>query len=64
MIKIFELLVSEFPNSSNSYDSLGEAYKAAGKVDLAIENYEKSIELNPENEAGMEILEELKKDNN
>src|SRR5438034_420044 len=34
----------------NTYDSLGEAYGVAGEKDLAIKNYEKSIELNPKNE--------------
>jgi len=48
-IKIFELLVSEFPNSSNSYDSLGEAYFTKGNAELALKNYKKSLELNPKN---------------
>lgn len=48
-IEIFKLLVSEFPNESNPYDSLGEAYLAAGDEDLALVNYEKSVALNPKN---------------
>ena len=48
-IKIFQLLVSEFPNSSNPYDSLGEAYHADGNKELAIVNYEKSLEIDPKN---------------
>ena len=48
-IEIFKLLVSEFPNSSNPYDSLAEAYNTDGNTDLAIKNYEKSLELNPKN---------------
>ncbi|PKV51302.1 tetratricopeptide repeat protein [Aquimarina sp. MAR_2010_214] len=48
-IKIFELLVAEFPNSSNPYDSLGEAYYADGNKELAVQNYEKSLKLNPKN---------------
>ena len=48
-IKIFKLLVSEFPNSSNPYDSLAEAYNVNGDKELAIKNYEKSLSLNPKN---------------
>jgi len=39
-IKIFRLLVSEFPNSANAYDSLGEAYLANKNTDLALKNGE------------------------
>lgn len=49
-IKIFKLLVSEFPNSANAYDSLGEAYLANNNTDLALKNYKKSLELDPKNE--------------
>lgn len=48
-IEIFKLLVSEFPNSANAYDSLGEAYLKDGNEELALLNYEKSILLNPKN---------------
>ena len=48
-IKIFKLLVSEFPNSFNAYDSLGEAYLLNDNTELAIKNYKKSLELNPKN---------------
>lgn len=48
-IEIFKLLVSEFPNAANPYDSLGEAYLKDGNEGLALINYEKSIELNPKN---------------
>ena len=52
--------VAEFPESSNVYDSLGEAFAAAGKKDLAIENYEKSIKLDPKNQNGIDRLKKLK----
>jgi tetratricopeptide (TPR) repeat protein len=32
------------------YDSVGEAYANAGKKDRAIESYEKSLRLDPNNE--------------
>jgi hypothetical protein len=48
-IQIFKLNVETHPKSSNAYDSLGEAYAAAGNKDLAIENYRKALALNSEN---------------
>lgn len=48
-IEIFKLLVSEFPNMANPYDSLAEAYKMQGKEELAIVNYEKSFAIDPKN---------------
>src|SRR5579859_2717439 len=59
-IKVFQLNVQEYPNASNPYDSLGEAYMTAGKKELAIKNYEKSVELNPNNKNGVEMLKKLK----
>jgi transglutaminase-like putative cysteine protease/tetratricopeptide (TPR) repeat protein len=59
-IEIFKLNVEAYPESSNVYDSLGEAYMKSGEKELAIENYQKSLELNPENENAKKMLEELK----
>lgn len=50
----------EYPKFWNAYDSLGEAYTKAGQEDSAIENYEKSIELNPQNQGGIEALKKLR----
>jgi Flp pilus assembly protein TadD len=58
-IEIFKLNVEDFPNSSNVYDSLGEAYMVNGDKELAIRNYRKSIELNPQNDNGKEMLKKL-----
>jgi hypothetical protein len=58
-IAIFKLNVSEHPKSSNVYDSLGGAYMKKGNKELAIQNYQKSIELNPDNVNGKEKLKEL-----
>jgi CubicO group peptidase (beta-lactamase class C family) len=59
-IAVFKLNVDTYPKSSNVYDSLGEAYAAAGEKELAIKNYEKSVELDPNNEGGIEALKKLK----
>jgi tetratricopeptide (TPR) repeat protein len=49
-IQVFKLNVNAYPHSANVYDSLGEAYAHNGEKQLAIQNYRKSLELNPENE--------------
>lgn len=56
---IFKLNVEAFPKSSNVYDSYGEALLVLGDKTLAIENYKKSIQLNPNNQGGINILKEL-----
>jgi tetratricopeptide (TPR) repeat protein len=60
-IETFKYAVSEYPESANAYDSLGEAYMKAGNKALAIENYEKSLELDPDNENAKKMLEQLQK---
>ena len=57
--ELFKLNVQVFPTSSNVYDSLGEAYMKAGQKQLAIDNYKKSLELNPGNDNAKEKLKEL-----
>ncbi|MFL5363110.1 MAG: tetratricopeptide repeat protein, partial [Myxococcales bacterium] len=42
------------------HDSLGDAYSAAGKTDLAIQSYEKSVALNPDNKHAAEMAKQLK----
>jgi CubicO group peptidase (beta-lactamase class C family) len=59
-IRIFQLNVDLHPESSNTYDSLGEAYMANGQKELAIKNYEKSLEMNAKNNNAMEALKKLK----
>ncbi len=51
-IEIFKLNVKVFPDAFNPYDSLGEGYMEDGQKELAIKNYKKSVELNPDNEVG------------
>lgn len=48
-VKVFALNTTENPQSANAFDSLGEAYFSAKNYTLALENYKKSLELNPEN---------------
>jgi FKBP-type peptidyl-prolyl cis-trans isomerase/Tetratricopeptide repeat len=60
-IEILKLNIEAFPNSANVYDSMGEAYMIDGNKELAIQNYEKSLELNPSNKNAVEMLEKLQK---
>jgi len=59
-IGVFKMNVEAFPKSFNTYDSLGEAYAVAGEKELAIKNYEKSLQLNPNSQSGIEALKKLK----
>ena len=59
-IDVFKMNVKLFPNSFNTYDSLGDAFAAAGNKKLAIENYEHSLKLNPKNEEGAQKMAKLK----
>ena len=51
--------VDAFPYAFNVYDSYGEALLAQGAREEAIENYKKSIKLNPDNESGIKVLNDL-----
>jgi hypothetical protein len=58
-IRILQLNVEAYPQSSNVYDSLGEAYMDDGNKPLAIANYQKSLELNPKNHGAVKMLQKL-----
>ncbi len=59
-MRLFELNVETYPESSNVYDSLGEAFMDAGNKKQAIFNYEKSLALDPSNTNAKKMLEKLK----
>lgn len=56
--KIFELNTLLFPEAWNAFDSLGEQQLKLGRKKEGLENYRKSLLLNPENENARKILEE------
>jgi uncharacterized membrane protein len=58
-IRVLQLNVEAYPQSSNVYDSLGEAYLDDGNKPLAIANYKRSLELNPKNRGAAEVLKRL-----
>lgn len=59
-IEIFKLNVEAYPQSANVYDSLGEAYAMSGNKELAIKNYERAVELNPQDANAIEMLKKLR----
>lgn len=58
-VEVFKLNVALYPKSANTYDSLAEAYEAAGERALAVKNYKHSLELNPKNANAVEHLKKL-----
>ena len=58
-IAVFQLNVEAYPDAFNTYDSLGEAYMIAGDPELAVANYQRSLELNPDNANATAMLARL-----
>lgn len=58
-IAIFKLNIEVYPEAANPYDSYAEALMKSGDNAGAIENYKKSLELNPGNTNAREKLKEL-----
>jgi tetratricopeptide (TPR) repeat protein len=48
-IEIFKLNTSEYPDSPNVYDSLGDGYDADNQLELAFKNYETAYKLGMRN---------------
>lgn len=59
-IAIFRLNAGANPNSANAFDSLAEAYAAAGNRELAILNYERALALDPKLASAAEALRKLR----
>ncbi len=60
-IEIFKMNVRLSPQSPDAFYSLGEGYAATGQKDLAVQNYEQSLQLDPKNENARLALAKLKK---
>jgi len=61
-ITILELNTEAYPEGFNTYDSLAEAYMLAGQTEAAIVNYERSLELNPDNTNASSMLARLREE--
>ncbi len=58
-LRVFQLNSAVFPESANTWDSLGEAYMTLDRNDEAIQSYRKSLALNPDNGNAKRMLEQL-----
>ena len=58
-IEIFKINIALYPNHSNSYDSLGDAYLKDGDTINARIYYKKSLIINPENTYSKRKLERI-----
>jgi tetratricopeptide (TPR) repeat protein len=58
-LEVFKLNTELFPESANAFDSLGGAYLTLGDKDNAILSYQKSLQLNPQNENAKTKLKQL-----
>jgi len=56
---LFKWNMEAFPQSFNVYDSYGEVLMNMGQTEKAIEYYKKSIEINPGNQNGIDMLEKM-----
>ena len=59
-IEVHKLNTQVYPDSANPYDSLGDTYEASEEVELAIESYERALEIDPEVPSAIEGLKRLK----
>ena len=60
--QVLKLNKEAFPKSSNAYDSYGEALMKLGDKEGAIKNYKISVNLNPANQNGIDMLKKLGED--
>jgi tetratricopeptide (TPR) repeat protein len=58
-ISVFRININLFPQSPNCFDSLGEAYLAAGMKEESKACYQYVLELDPKNENAKAQLEKL-----
>ncbi|WP_237390944.1 tetratricopeptide repeat protein [Chryseobacterium sp. KMC2] len=58
-LKIIDYAVSEFPNSSNIYDTRGEIYFNKKDYNASKKDYLKTLELNPNNDNAKEMLSKI-----
>uniref|UniRef100_UPI00260BDCAA tetratricopeptide repeat protein n=1 Tax=uncultured Dokdonia sp. TaxID=575653 RepID=UPI00260BDCAA len=59
-IAVFEFATILYPNAANLYDSLAEGYLSMGDYKNAIQYFEKSLSLNPDNQNAIKRLKELR----
>jgi predicted alpha/beta superfamily hydrolase len=55
----FKMNVEAYPESANVYDSMGELLLAKGDTAKALKSYERSVELDPNNENGKSVIKRI-----
>lgn len=60
-IEIFKINTALHPKSSNTFDSLGDAYLKAKDTTNAIKSYTKSLSINSENRSSKRMLDKITK---
>mgnify|MGYP000971663930 FL=1 len=59
-IEIFKINTKLYPNSSNTYDSLGEAFWRLKDTVNAKENFNRALSINPENKRALRFIKDHK----
>lgn len=59
-LAFFKLNTKNYPASFNAYDSLGEAELALGLKEKALQSFEKSLQLNPNNKNAEKMITKIK----
>ena len=60
-LKILELNAAVYDSSANVYDSIGEVQLLMGDTTAAIQSYERALEMNPEYQNSIQVLERIRK---
>lgn len=60
---LFKINTELYPESANVYDSYAEALMILDQYDVAIENYTKSLKLNPDNPNAVKMIEKMQETN-
>jgi Tfp pilus assembly protein PilF len=58
-IAVFKANVEAYPGSPNVYDSLADAYLAAGDKKAALESYRRMLEVDPQNANALNAIRRL-----
>ena len=59
-IELFQFNVKSHPTSFNAFDSLAQAYSTKGEIRLAVESYQRSLSLKPDNPDARKRLDALR----
>jgi len=63
-IAIFKFNLAANPASSNAYESPAEGYENIGEKELALQNFKKTVELDPANHYAADRIKELEGETN